>query len=327
MFFSGKKCLILGGCGFIGSNLAITLHEMGAHVTVIDALLPFCGGNRFNLKPIENRAQLVVADIGETSTYLKPLQEAEFIFNLAGQVGHTFSMNEPEKDLLSNQTSQLKFLESCKKLKIQAPIIYTSTRQVYGEPKYLPVDENHPLNPPDINGIHKLATEYYHQMYHKMIGMKTVTLRLTNTYGPRQSIKNEHHGVAGWFVNRALSGETISLFFEGQQKRDFCFVDDANSAILAAAKNISQISGRTFNISGESATLRTFAEALLKEAQKGSLTFPAADATTKAIALQSYEANSKAFEDVTGWKRQVSIAQGLQKTVAYYQQFWSHYVG
>ncbi len=249
MNFKGKKILITGGMGFIGSNLAIRLVNEGADVTIMDSMLDDYGANLYNIEPIKGQVKINFSDMRDEHSLRYLVRNKDYIFNLAGQVSHQDSMNQPFMDMEVNLRAQLTLLESCRHYAPNAIIIYSSTRQIYGKPQYLPVDENHPLMPPDVNGINKLAAEYYHGLYTRVYGLKTVSLRLTNTYGPRQLIKNSRQGFIGWFVNRAITDNTIELFGTGEQVRDFNFVTDVVEAMCQVAENKNTY-GKVYNLSG-----------------------------------------------------------------------------
>ena len=243
--YAGSTCLVTGGLGFIGSNLALALAEAGASVTVVDSLEPRHGGDRANVagEPID----VIVADIAERDAVAAPLADADFVFNLAGQVSHLDSMTDPLLDLDVNARSQLAFLEHVREINPGVSVVYASTRQVYGRPQTAPVDESHPLDPVDVNGITKLAADQLHLLYHRVHGMPASVLRLTNVYGPRQRLDGDHQGFLPVFVRRALEGEAITVFGDGSQRRDCLYVDDVVTALLAAADNPSAY-GEIFNV-------------------------------------------------------------------------------
>lgn len=324
MSWKSKKVLVTGGAGFIGSNLAIRLHELGADVEVVDNFSPFCGANPFNLAQIEKRIRIHRIDMSN-----QPLdtvvREREIIFHLAGQTGHHFSQQKPDVDLGINVMASLRLLEACKKANPQAKLVFTSTRQIYGEPQYLPVDEKHILRPPDINGVHKMAAEEYFRLYHSIYGVKTCRLRLTNTYGPRQSIKNNQLGVVGWFINRALQNETLTVVAGEDRTRDFTYVDDVIDACLAAGVSDS-VWGEAYNISGDKATLRQLAETVVRVAGQGKIGEIEFSGDEKKIQLKDYYASSEKFEAATGWKLQYGLEQGLNKTFDFFKPHLSHYL-
>ncbi|MDD5353401.1 MAG: NAD-dependent epimerase/dehydratase family protein, partial [Candidatus Omnitrophica bacterium] len=224
--FKGKNVMVTGGLGFIGSNLAHKLVEFGANVSLVDSLMPDYGGNLFNIHGIENKVSVNISDVRDENNMRLLVKEQDYIFNLAGQVSHLDSMKDPFTDLEINCRAQLSILEACKKNNRDAKIVFTSTRQVYGKPDYLPVDEKHLLHPIDINGINKMAGEWYHILYNNVYNIKTTSLRLTNTYGPRLLMKHNRQGFVAWFVRQAIENDEIKIFGDGNQIRDFNYVDD-----------------------------------------------------------------------------------------------------
>src|ERR1044072_6488670 len=245
--YGGKRTLITGGLGFIGSNLAHRLVEHGAIVTLVDSLVPAYGGNPFNIYGIENKVHLNIADVRDEHSMAYLVQGQDFIFNLAGQVSHIDSMENPYTDLEINVRSQLSIMEACRKSNRNVKIISTSTRQLYGKPLYLPVDEKHIAHPTDVTGINKLCGELYHILYHNVYGIRAVSLRLTNCYGPRQLLKHSRQGFINWFIRLLVEGKEIQLFGDCSQMRDFNFVDDVVEALLLAGMN-DQANGEIFNL-------------------------------------------------------------------------------
>ena len=318
MGFHGKKVLITGGIGFIGSNLALRLVREGAEVTLLDSMLDEYGANLYNIRDIKDKVQINFSDMRDEHSLRYLVRGKDYIFNLAGQVSHQDSMKAPFMDLEVNVRAQLNLLEICRQYASEAILIYSSTRQIYGHPQYLPVDENHPLLPPDVNGINKLAAEYYHQLYHKVYGLRTVCLRLTNTYGPRQLIKNARQGFIGWFVNRAILGETIQLFGTGEQIRDFTHVDDVVNAMCLAALSENTY-GNVYNLSGPRASLRKIAELLIKYSGQGSLHIVPFPEERKKIDIGDFYGDSTKLKNVTGWKPEISLDKGLKQMVDYYK--------
>jgi len=314
----GKQVLITGGAGFIGSNLAIRLVKERAKVTVIDSLIPEMGGNLFNLEPVKNEIKNLKIDLRENRQLSEALQGQEYIFNLAGQVSHQDSMSDPIADLEINAKAPLNLLETCRRDNPNATIIYTGTRQVYGVPRYLPVDENHPVNPVDINGINSYAGEQFHSLYSKVYGLKTVSLRLTNTFGPRQLIKHARQGFIGWFINRALTGNPIELFGGGKQIRDFSFVEDVLDALLLAATT-PDCYGRVFNLSGEKTSLESVAGRLIEIWGLGSTRSVPFPENLKKIDIGDYYGSSETFNRATGWVPQTELGEGFRQTLEYFQ--------
>lgn len=326
MFFADKQILITGGAGFIGSNLAIRLARQGALVTVMDSMLPGYGGNLFNLSPVRDEITVNFSDMRDQFSLSYLVQDKDYIFNLAGQVSHQDSMIDPLMDMEINVRAQLVLLEACRRVNPGTVIVYASTRQFYGTPEYLPVDELHPIHPPDVNGINKLAGEQYHTLYSRVHGMKTVSLRLTNTYGPRQLIKNARQGFIGWFMNRAITGNALQLFGGGDQIRDFNHVDDVVDAFLLAAQT-PDCYGDYYNLSGEKATLYEVAEQLITASGKGSVEKIPFPGERKKIDIGNFWGNSDKFKAASGWQPTVNLAEGLRETVRYYAESSNYYLG
>jgi UDP-glucose 4-epimerase len=326
MDYRGTSCLVTGGAGFIGSNLAIRLVELGAKVTVLDAMLPDCGGNLFNLAPVMDSVRLMTADQRDANVMNRLVERQDFIFNLAGNVSHQDSMKLPIEDMRLNVEAQIQLLEACRTRNKHAVIVHSGTRQIYGSPKYLPVDEQHPIHPLDVNGINKYAGEQYHMLYAKVYGLKAVALRLTNTYGPRQLIKHSRQGVIGWFANRAVLGETIKLYGTGEQLRDFNYVDDVVEAMLLSAHS-SDCQGRVFNLSGEKASLTQVADLFVSISKKGKTERVEFPAEAKKIEIGDFYGTSESLHGACGWAPKTPLAEGLEKMVRYYEQHKEHYLG
>jgi len=317
--FYGRNVLVTGGLGFLGSNLAIRLASYGARVTVLDALVPNFGGSLFNIAPVRGQVTLNISDMRDAGSLDVLVRGQEYIFNLAGQVSHGDSMRDPAHDLGVNCISALNLVEACRKHNPAARMVYTSTRQVYGRPQRLPVDETHPLAPIDVNGINKLAAEHYHLLYYHTYGIRSTVLRMTNTFGPRQQIRNNRQGFATIFMRLALRGETISLFGGGEQLRDFNYVDDVVDALLLAATHDACF-GQVFNLGAPRAhSLVEFVAALRNHCTFDvvSVPFPSEQ---KAIDIGDYYGDFSKLHALTGWRPSVSLEQGLEKTVAFYRE-------
>ncbi len=324
-FYRGRKVLVTGGLGFIGSNLCRTLADIGAHVTAVDSLLPDYGGNLHNLAGYEDKVRINIADVrGHGIQYL--VRGQDVVFNLAGQVSHIDSMTDPFTDLEINCTSQLWILEAVRKHNPGVKIVYAGTRQIYGKPRYLPVDENHLLTPTDVNGINKISGEFYHLVYHSVYGIRASSLRLTNTYGPRQLIKHNRQGFIGWFVRKALLGEQIQLFGDGLQKRDFDYVDDVVDAFLRAGA-LDAADGQVFNLGGDAAvSLLDFVKLLIDVAGRGSYTLVPFPPERKRIDIGDFYADAAKIQATLGWQRKVSLEDGVRRTLAYYREHEEHYL-
>ena len=248
--FKDRAVLISGGCGFIGSMLARRLVGHGARVTIIDSLIPSYGGNLANIADIRDRVWLNISDVRDPYAIEQLIRGQDYLFNLAGQTSHLDSMSDPFTDLNINATAQLSILEAARRVSPKIRIVFASTRQLYGKPKYLPVDEDHPVLPVDINGIHKLAGEYYHLLYHRVYGIPSSCLRLTNTYGPGMRVRDARQTFLGIWIKLLLSGQAIKVFGDGAQLRDFNYVDDVVDALLRAATRDEAV-GQVMNLGSD----------------------------------------------------------------------------
>ncbi len=315
--FAGARVMIAGGLGFIGSNLARRLGELGAEVLVVDALLPDTGANRSNLEGARGRIAVEVADLRDADCV--PFVEGrDYLFNLAGQTSHQGSMDAPLDDLDLNCRAALRLLEACRKSAAEITVVFASTRQVYGRPHYLPVDERHPLAPVDVNGIHKLAAEAYHALYRDVYGIKSVVLRLTNTYGPRMRIKDARQTFLGVWLRAALEGRVFEVW-EGEQLRDLTYVDDAVEALLLAGA-VPEAEGGAFNIGGgRRIALKRLAETLVAVNGGGRYTIEPFPVVRKRIDIGDYHADDRLFRGMTGWKPRVALKDGLARTLDYYR--------
>ncbi len=324
--FKGRHVTVTGGLGFIGSNLAVKLVELGAHVAIIDTLDDTCGGNNFNIHEIKDKVEVYVSDIKNEELVPRILKKTDYIFNLAGKTSHIESIENPDKDFQINFQSQYQFLNLCKTFCPDIKIIYAGTRQVYGSPKYLPIDEEHPVDPIDINGINKYSAERYHVLYNKFYNLPTVVIRLTNTYGPKQLIKHNRYGVTGWFINRIITGNEITIFNKGELKRDFTYVDDAVNAFLIAAIEEKTL-GKVYNLGGKRhRTLKEFADTLLKVAGKGSIKNETLPESLANIDIgDSYSDFSKIRKEL-GWQPQIDLNTGIRKTLDFYNENKSYYL-
>jgi UDP-glucose 4-epimerase len=324
-FYRGRKVLVTGGLGFIGSNLCRTLADLGASVLAVDSLLPDYGGNLFNLAGYEDRVQVNIADVrGHGMGYL--VRGQHVLFNLAGQVSHIDSMTDPFTDLEINCRSQLWILEALRRNNPEARVVYAGTRQVYGKPVRLPVDESHPLNPTDVNGINKISGELYHLVYHSVYGIRASSLRLTNTYGPRQLIRHSRQGFIAWFVRQAVLGEEIQIYGDGAQKRDFDYVDDVVDAFLRAGAS-EDAPGQVFNLGGDAAiSLLDLARILIDIAGAGSCRLVPFPEDRKKIDIGDFQADASKIGRALGWQPRVGLREGLERTVAYYRQHKEQYL-
>ncbi|HSP92192.1 MAG TPA: NAD-dependent epimerase/dehydratase family protein [Vicinamibacterales bacterium] len=325
-FYRGRPVMITGGAGFIGSNLAHRLVALGADVLLVDSLIPDYGGNLYNLKGIEDRARMNIADVRQESTMSYLVRHVDVLFNLAGQVSHIDSMRDPYTDLEINCRSQLSILEACRRNNPGIKVVFAGTRQVYGRPEFLPVTEQHLVRPTDVNGINKVAGEYYHLVYNNVFGVRACSLRLTNIYGPRQLVKHNRQGFIGWFIRLAVEGGELQIYGDGSQLRDFVFVDDAADAFLRAGAS-DACNGEVFNVGGaEPVSHRDLVHLLLEVAGTGSVAYVEWPAEKKAIDIGSFYADSAKLRAATGWQPRVALREGLSRTVAYYREHLPHYL-
>jgi len=320
-----RRVLIAGGLGFIGSNLARQLVQEGARVTLIDCLRPEYGGNHFNIADIRDQTAVHVADLRETEAMRELVRKQDFLFNLAGQTSHLDSMRDPQTDLEMNCRAQLSLLEVCRQENPQIKIVFASTRQIYGVPQYVPVDEKHPLAPVDVNGANKLAGENYHLVYARAYGMRVSVLRLTNTYGPRMRVKDERQTFLGIWLRQLIEGRPIRVFGDGLQIRDFNFVQDVVEALLLAAGN-KQADGRIFNLgSAAEMSLRELAELLVEINGRGTIQRVEFPPERKSIDIGNYCSDYRLIAETLGWQPRVPLREGLARTLAFYREHHQHY--
>ena len=322
----GKKVLITGGLGFIGSNLARRLVQEGADVTIVDSLIPEYGGNPRNLYDIRDQLTINLSDVRDPFSMNQLVQGQDYLFNLAGQTSHLDSMENPFTDLDINAKAQLSILEACRKHNPEIRIVFASTRQIYGKPQYLPVDEKHPSHPVDINGVNKMAGEWYHIVYNDVYGIPASVLRLTNTYGPRMRIKDARQTFLGVWIRNLLEGKPIHVFGDGRQRRDYNYVDDVVDALLLAATR-PEAEGKIFNLGApKPLTLEDTAKLmceLIEGANYEKIPFPE---DRKAIDVGDFVCDYQAFQSAFGWEPKVDFRQGIFKSVEYFRNDLSHYI-
>jgi UDP-glucose 4-epimerase len=323
--FAGARVLITGGLGFIGSNLARRLVELGSDVLLVDSLIPEYGGNLFNVADIADRVTINISDIRDTYGLHHLLRGRDYLFNLAGQTSHLDSMTDPVVDLEINCQAQLTLLEACREVNPDINIVFASTRQIYGRPDYLPVDEQHILRPVDVNGVNKMAGEAYHNLYYDVYGMRSCALRLTNTYGPRMRIKDARQTFVGVWLRAVLEKREFEVW-GGEQLRDFTYVDDAVDAFLRAALT-PEMAGKACNIGGHGpVSLLSLAEALVAANGGGSFAKREFPAERKRIDIGDYYASDAMFRRITGWAPQVDLRAGLADSLDFFRQHLAHYL-
>jgi UDP-glucose 4-epimerase len=326
-YYRGRAVMVTGGLGFIGSNLARRLVELGADVLLVDSFLPDAGGNPFNIDGLADRVRVNIADIRQQTTMNHLVRDRDVIFNLAGQVSHIDSMRDPYTDLEINCRSQLTVLEACRNFNPKVKVVFAGTRQVYGRPASLPVDESHLVRPTDVNGINKAAGEYYHLVYNNVFGVRACSLRLTNVFGPRQLIKHNRQGFIGWFIRLAIENRPIQIYGDGSQMRDFVFVDDAADAFLRAGAS-DACNGDVFNVGGAQPISHCDLTAMLvRVAGSGSVEYVEWPADKRAIDIGSFYADSRKLTAACGWTPAVALEDGLRRTIAFYREHLDQYIG
>jgi dTDP-glucose 4,6-dehydratase/UDP-glucose 4-epimerase len=323
--YNEKQILITGGLGFIGSNLARALVMQGAKVTLVDSLIPQYGGNPFNIDDIRRLVTVNFCDVRDPFAIAYLLQGKDYLFNLAGQTSHMDSMSDPQTDLDINAAAQLSILEACRKANPDIKIVFASTRQLYGKPDYLPVDEKHPIRPVDVNGINKLAGEWYHLLYNNVYGIRACALRLTNTYGPGMRVKDARQTFLGIWVRLLLEGKPIKVFGDGLQLRDFNYVEDCVEALLMAGAS-DQANGKVYNLgSTEVLGLKQLAEMMVGLGYGGTFELIPFPPERKAIDIGDYYSDFSLISQELGWTPKVNLQEGLKRTMAYYQTHQTMY--
>jgi nucleoside-diphosphate-sugar epimerase len=322
---NNKNVIITGGLGFIGSNLALELIKRGCHVTVVDSLIPEYGGNLYNLQETD-KITINISDVRDRHSFKHLIKEKDFLFNLAGQTSHLDSMQNPFPDLEINTEAQLSIVEACRNHNPAIRIVYASTRQIYGKPQILPVDENHPIKPVDVNGINKLAGEWYHMLYHNVYGIRTSVLRLTNTYGPRMRIKDARQTFLGIWIKCALEGIPFKVFGDGKQIRDFNYVDDVVNALIMVAES-EDAYGSVFNLGADDPlNLLTAADILSQNADNAPYEIVPFPKELRPIDIGDYYGDYRFIRAKVGWKPMIGFDEGIKLTLNYFHDKLRHYL-
>lgn len=323
--FRDRSVLVTGGLGFIGSNLALRLVRLGARVTLVDSLIPEYGGSLFNIEPVRDRVEVNIADVRDEFSMDYLVRGRDVLFNLAGQTSHLDSMQNPYVDLDINCRAQLSILEACRKNNPRVKVVYASTRQIYGKPDYLPVDEKHLVHPTDVNGINKMAGEWYHILYNNVYGVRAASLRLTNTYGPRMRVKDARQTFLGIWLKRMLDGEPIEIWGDGRQLRDFNYVDDVVDALLLVAAD-DRANGQVYNLgSHETINLNDLAQKLIALNGRGECRLIPFPPDRKAIDIGDYYSDYARIRETLGWEPRVNLDAGLARTLVYYREYRAQY--
>ena len=323
---SNKKILITGGLGFIGSNLTRRLVDQGNTITVVDSLIPEYGGNLRNLHDIKDKITVSLSDVRDVASINDLIKGHDFLFNLAGQTSHLDSMQDPITDLEINAKAQLSILEACRKYNPGIRIVFASTRQIYGKPKYFPVDEKHPLHPVDVNGINKIAGEQYHILYQEVYGIASSVLRLTNTYGPRMRIKDARQTFLGIWIRNLLQGKPIQVFGDGKQRRDYNYVEDVLDALLIAATEKNAV-GKVYNLGApDPLSLEDTAKIMCQEIEGGDYQMIPFPEDRKAIDVGDFICDYSALRNEFEWEPKVSFEEGIQRSFEYFKDEFEQYI-
>ena len=322
--FEGSRALVTGGLGFIGSNLAIALVDLGVDVSICDPMLPGYGANRFNVEPVASRLKISDADIRDAEAMKKAVEGQDFVFHLAGQVDHVLSLTDPFPDIDINVKGTAVVMEALKHRNPRARLVFTGTRGQYGPAVSLPVSEDAPTNPRGIYEISNLTAEKIIEVYDRVHGIPSSLLRLTNVYGPRAQMKHSRYGVVNWFVRLALDGETMRVFGDGTIKRDFLYVDDCVEAILRAAAADAP-RAEVLNVGVDvPTTFRQLAEEL--HALTGApWEFAPFSAERKAQEPGDFYSDVSKIGRLLGWRPRTSLRDGLAETLAFYRVNRAHY--
>jgi UDP-glucose 4-epimerase len=324
--FANKNVLITGGLGFIGSNLAVRLANLGAKVTVLDAMIPDYGGNEFNIYPVRDQVKVNYCDIRDESAVNYLVRNQDFIFHLAGQVCHIMSLSNPFPDIEMNITGTAIVMEACRKYNKDAIVVYTGTRGQYGESVSLPVNEEAATNPKGIYEISNLTAEKIIKVYNDVHGIRSVLLRLTNIYGPRSQMLHSRFGVCNWFVRLAVDDQTIQVYGDGSILRDFVYVDDCVDAILRTSVT-PECYGEIFNVGSDiPVSFRELVSTIIDVSKSGRWEFAEFSAERKALEPGDFYSDITKINKYVGWRPQTSLADGLKQTVDYYrkhkEQYW-----
>ena len=299
--------------------------ELGASVAIVDSSVQGCGANTYNIAPSRDRVLLIPLDIGDAADFASEIRAADVIFNLAGEISHTQSMRFPERDLDCNAVAHLRFLEVCRRVRRGVRIVFAGTRQVYGRPQYLPVDESHPLDAVDFNGIHKLAAAQYHLLLSNLGELDAAVLRLTNVYGPRMALDLPWQGFMSVFIHAALLGEPLQVYGDGRQLRDPVFVDDVVDALLMAGA-VERLPSRTYNVGGaEPLSLADIAACFAQAGGRSTVRCVPFPEGRKAIDIGSYWTDWSLIQRELGWQPRIKIEDGARSTLEYYRRRMSHY--
>lgn len=323
--YKDKKILITGGMGFLGSSLAHSLVGYGGKVTVLDAMLPLYGGNRFNLHGIEDMVEVINGDVRDYNLIKTIVPGKDFIFNFAGQVSYIDSGDIPYEDLDINSRAHLMILEECRHNNPEAKILYASSRMALGKITQNPVTESHPANPLSLYGVHKLTGEKYSLAYHHHYGLRTVAMRITNPYGIRQQMKHNKYSLVGWFIRLAMENREIKIFGNGDQKRDYIYVDDLVESFLRAGAT-GETDGELFNLGlGRSTAFCEMVHTVVETVGQGKIDYVPWPDDYERIETGDFVVDVSKLNNLIKWKPNISLSKGILTTYDYYRKYAKHY--
>jgi UDP-glucose 4-epimerase len=323
--FRDRRVLITGGLGFIGSNLALRLANLGARVTLLDAMLDDHGGNLFNIRDVKERVAINFSDIRDESSLKFLIRGTDFVFHLAGQNDHVLSLTNPFLDIDINIKGTANLLEACRRHNPQVRLIYSGTRGEYGPAMMLPVNEDQAVHPRGIYELSSLTAQQLFQIYHDNHGVRSVTLRLTNTFGERAQMRHDRFGVANWFIRQALDGQTIRVFGDGSYLRDFVYVGDVVEAMLLCAVT-EEAYGEVLNVGNNRAySFRELAETIVREVDGSRWELAPFSPERGALEPGDFCSDIRKIRRIVGWSPRVCLEEGVRRTVAYYREHREHY--
>jgi UDP-glucose 4-epimerase len=326
-FYMGKRVLVTGGLGFLGSSVANQLSAFGAHIVILDSLHPLYGGNRFNLDPaFGERMRVVIGDVRDKKLVEELVESSDIIYHFAAQVSYIDSGTIPFEDLEVNQTATLNLLESCRRLNTKAKVLFASSRLVLGETQMPEIREDHPTNPLSIYGVHKLAAEKYLSIYYRNYGIPTTILRITNPYGPRQQIKHGKYSVVGWFVRLAMEGKEITIFGDGRQMRNYIYIDDIVEAFIRCGAT-SATDGQLYLLgSCEDTEFRTMTRLVVQVVGRGSIRHVGWPENYERAETGGVVVDISKLRNAIVWEPKVPLLEGISRTFEYYSEFREMYV-
>ena len=320
-----KKVLITGGLGMIGSTIAHKLVEIGADVTLIDAFIEPYGANYFNIKGIENKVTVNISDIRDKESIKELVFGKDIIFNLAGQVSHNDSLENPFLDADINYIGQLNVLEAVRKYASNATVLFAGSRLQFGEIEKIPVSEDHPLKPKTPYALNKGASENLYLFYHRVHSISTVVFRIANPYGPRAQMRHPKYCIINWFLRLAIDNQTIKIFGDGNQVRDYIYIDDLAEAFILAAVN-ERAAGEVFNIgSGVGTRFKDMANLILKNVKKGEVEHVPWPEKYINVETGDYISDIRKAERMLGWVPKTSLKEGVKRMFRYYQKNGKYY--